>query len=530
MLRTDMVYLVSQQIEEKRADSLQLTSMASVHSLPPEIVLVVLRLCSKIAEEGLIQRLVDRSVDMELDPADYEESPPAGWWRPYAWITVTHVCRAWRHIALADSTIWAHVSITRPELTAEMLKRAGHDVPLTITCWVEDQAEVNDSEFYLRTGIARAFIAVHIARIRALVVPAIANFLSPTQAAAAVQLRTLIFVEPGSTDYVDDIEPYPFAALTRLETTAQLYSPFTHFFAPTLRALVLRYHRVSFEDAYGPEYIIAAKELVQFLPNMPLLEVLDVDLRDDAGSEPVEAALPRLRTLRMVGWTAACAVLLRCLRIPRDVRVELECLDKFRGGQGQQTGEVTHDVLLSVALDPSRVDTSRFEHPRTVSVAYEEDSWRIRAWRGRWDLDTKAPPDAVIVLPMRANEHDILTVLAACPLWSLEVLQVATLDWPRFPATTDFAHALVTLPRLRTLVLDRCPMDSAWDLVTHTAAKEIVFIDTWFSASGKDYGHALDANLRLGARDIYVPWAIADSSMYPQELTTPMCSESCSIS
>ncbi|EKM60297.1 uncharacterized protein PHACADRAFT_179651 [Phanerochaete carnosa HHB-10118-sp] len=50
---------------------------------------------------------------------------------PYSWLTIRHVCRAWREIALAFPKLSTHIWLTRPECVADMLSRSG-TLPLHI--------------------------------------------------------------------------------------------------------------------------------------------------------------------------------------------------------------------------------------------------------------------------------------------------------------------------------------------------------------------------------------------------------------
>ncbi|TFY73441.1 hypothetical protein EWM64_g10571 [Hericium alpestre] len=47
------------------------------------------------------------------------------------WIKITHVCRQWRDVALADSRLWAKTVCALPSATPEMLQRSG-TAPITI--------------------------------------------------------------------------------------------------------------------------------------------------------------------------------------------------------------------------------------------------------------------------------------------------------------------------------------------------------------------------------------------------------------
>ncbi|EKM52672.1 uncharacterized protein PHACADRAFT_149521 [Phanerochaete carnosa HHB-10118-sp] len=50
---------------------------------------------------------------------------------PFTWLTVAHVCRHWRVIALVSPRLWSHIDVRREDRTTEFLRRSG-EVPLSI--------------------------------------------------------------------------------------------------------------------------------------------------------------------------------------------------------------------------------------------------------------------------------------------------------------------------------------------------------------------------------------------------------------
>lgn len=50
---------------------------------------------------------------------------------PFTWLSVAHVCRHWRDIALASPRLWSHVDVKREDRTKAFLRRSKR-VPLTI--------------------------------------------------------------------------------------------------------------------------------------------------------------------------------------------------------------------------------------------------------------------------------------------------------------------------------------------------------------------------------------------------------------
>lgn len=130
-----------------------LKTTATVTSLPPEVLLKTFHMLATNAEKRWIRYL--KHGPLPLDPANGQEeavSPaeessslmaqlvrfaPTGATHnihpsPYVWIRLTHVCRAWRDMALSTSTLWTHVALVSEEAMMEILRRSGEQ-PLTVT-------------------------------------------------------------------------------------------------------------------------------------------------------------------------------------------------------------------------------------------------------------------------------------------------------------------------------------------------------------------------------------------------------------
>jgi hypothetical protein len=81
------------------------------------------------------------------------------------WISVTHVCRHWRQVALDDSSLWARISGLMANTTwiSEMLARA-RNAPLEIDLLVTPNAET-------LAMFTAHFAHTHEFRLRGLVTP-----------------------------------------------------------------------------------------------------------------------------------------------------------------------------------------------------------------------------------------------------------------------------------------------------------------------------------------------------------------------
>ena len=85
----------------------RINAIAPISKLPPELL-------SAIFTEVAINHYTCRT------PRLYHSA--AG--LPYKWITLTHVCHAWRAIALDTPRLWSRIVLTRPDVTREVLARS----------------------------------------------------------------------------------------------------------------------------------------------------------------------------------------------------------------------------------------------------------------------------------------------------------------------------------------------------------------------------------------------------------------------
>ncbi|KAJ7614012.1 hypothetical protein FB45DRAFT_937682 [Roridomyces roridus] len=84
-------------------------SLAVVSRLPPELLAVILELC--------------RSID--------DDEPKFRTRRFIPVLKITHVCRRWRHVALASAAFWSCIVLSSPRWALEMLERS-RNAPLTV--------------------------------------------------------------------------------------------------------------------------------------------------------------------------------------------------------------------------------------------------------------------------------------------------------------------------------------------------------------------------------------------------------------
>ncbi|KAI9447800.1 hypothetical protein H4582DRAFT_1896487 [Lactarius indigo] len=244
------------------------------------------------------------------------------------WITVTHVCSFWRHVALDHRTLWTHHRFDLgPEWTTEMLRRAG-DAPLELTL-SEEVVPFPPSNSDAATVISQLFHRVSALTIkeRAFTPPVLDSLASPaplldTLSITSGQLALLPQSHfsgnaPRLRDlYLSNVLPtWTTAAFTRLK-----------------RLCVVLDRQM--DTSHVPTY----PELFDTLQSMPHLEVLMLRgclplglFPHSLGDRTVQ--VPNLQHLFLDGHTFGCHQILKHLNFPREAVVSVTCLTEDITGQ-----------------------------------------------------------------------------------------------------------------------------------------------------------------------------------------------------
>lgn len=386
---------------------------------------------------------------------------------PYAWTRIAHVCRAWRAAALGDPRLWTHAAVFRRETLAAVVARA-KGLPLTVS--FRGRADARAAEAF------EWLLDTHPAQIGTLVMPFLSPHLIAPLAARLPRLRALHLIEftPAEQAAPDAAAPPPFAALAHIESVAALRFPITYLCGAALRSLVLvhRFPGAHFEGQYLP----TLDELVHALARSPRLERLEVVLGDAMPHPPAPVALPALRLLRVTALTKVCAAALRAFRIPRTARVLLTCLAPLDFPPERDWSVVTAAVAQAVSV-PSPSQTARFAPVLSVDAAVHAWMFKLRGWRTLPQAQpgtARAPPDVEITLDVPAAVEDIAEVLAPLTLPDVQAYRQGCLSTREVGrAAFDFAHAMSTVPQLRTVVLDAADGAVACQLLHDTAAQSV---------------------------------------------------------
>lgn len=247
---------------------------------------------------------------------------------PYAWITISHVCRHWRAVALSSAKLWSRIRLTsHREWMQELLKRSG-EAPLEV---LADFPLIYESPQTRADWMASFRVVLEqIARIRILVISSQQKLESdaldllnrPAPLLKDLRLYHLVFDCEGATDDM----PQALGFMSRNSNAACLESlslykchiPWFELDVQTLKELTI----VGLPWG-GVSRSLDMPTLVQILRSAPLLEsfVIRNALRplSTIYAGPIEGPsveLPNLRTVKLYGCTTDVIKLLDHLQLP----------------------------------------------------------------------------------------------------------------------------------------------------------------------------------------------------------------------
>ncbi|KAI0350462.1 hypothetical protein OH77DRAFT_1364977, partial [Trametes cingulata] len=287
-----------------------LNGMAPIARLPPELL------------SEVFLHLVRRAFE-EIAASYYVSS---GGSRFYKWIAITHVCNAWRAVALNTPRLWGHIVLTRSPVFAEVFKRS-KKAPLLVLAPVPS--------FARQTAALLHTIMLEPSRLQDLRLLAPAHIVRATcqkLTGSLPLLENLVLADHSFAIEGDTDEPYPptsFAAplpnLRSLEICRLVLSwsnPLLSSSITELRVIGrfdMRRWLGSFDE------LLHALEVMSHLQVLELVESIPTLPEDTTGlPEPQRSiALPRLRRLALTGPTLDCAFLANHLVISSYTRIFL---------------------------------------------------------------------------------------------------------------------------------------------------------------------------------------------------------------
>ncbi|GJE98610.1 hypothetical protein PsYK624_148440 [Phanerochaete sordida] len=468
--------------------------MATIQSLPTELLLKILRTAAHEAQEKWIRYLLDNPKPVreytyvgpigvpQLKPRKRTPDDPQP--APALMVTLAQVCRRWCDVTLAHAILWAHVDVRDEAGTAAVLQRAGTQ-PLTVTFRLPDTEHdaAARSAPGTRTDLFKKVLESYIGRIDTLVMPLLPELQVTQFASVATNLRRLLLIEPSPSLIALQITEAPllthsaFPALTTIVCRTPLWAPLTHLCVPTLTTLELfRNTPPPMEDVYevDEDYTTGLAELVRALARMPRLEHLAVELSEEPFDIPDTLALPKLRSLRVRAATCICAALLRCVQPPPHVTLDFWCL---YGDSGPAVCDVLAlpRALADAFANPAQFE-NRFVSVRSAALCTRPHGFSLCGWRDARALtgtNADAPPDVHIHFATAAAAEDLRTILSTMPLGDACSARISHLFQGYGEPVLDCAKAFATVPRLERLALECVHPCIAWELLAATPATEI---------------------------------------------------------
>ncbi|KAF7343264.1 hypothetical protein MVEN_01758300 [Mycena venus] len=279
--------LVSLQLFEilllRRALRTRRNSLASISRLPTEILTSILELCPKI----------------DSDLSEFEPS------KFVLGLTVSHVCRRWREIAMKSSQFWSYIALSQPRWALEMLHRS-RATPLVVAVSFESSG--------IKHIAARDLVLAQISRIRQLHLhlpqrSSIPNSLLFT----APLLDTFHLHYSGPSEISVDMPLFGGGETASLRHMSLQYCLLT-WDSPLFDNLV------SLELIHSPVH-------VGLLARMPYLRALTlVESFPQTFPEPVAL---ELETLKLTGDRMICYAFLRTISIPESCILLIQLNDPY---------------------------------------------------------------------------------------------------------------------------------------------------------------------------------------------------------
>lgn len=238
--------------------------------------------------------------------------------RPYTWLNITHVCRAWRDVAIHTVSLWTWIAFTHLKfdydaLVPLFLLRA-KKAPLSLTV-MQNASIDNLPDFFIDPSIDPSIYprveAYDLGRA-----PCVEKLLEYSNTHCS-NVLTSLKLQPAEKEINEQVtfgSPFPFPSLRILRLANVPGVMATGIACPNLRAL----------DLLGLKHPqLSLAQLVKISTSIPLLEDLamssDIGYLDEAvQSHTIRPVLSRLRRLDASIDASGLAALLTLTTIPRD--------------------------------------------------------------------------------------------------------------------------------------------------------------------------------------------------------------------
>ncbi|VDB92217.1 unnamed protein product [Peniophora sp. CBMAI 1063] len=415
----------------------QRNALSSVGALPAEIL-------SRIFALHALQQPPGEP----LWENDDSEDPPSLSQMELGWITVTHVCRRWRNVALTDPSLWTRISFRLGEhWVDEMFSRAG-SAPIIYERLYDHKSTLSSAER------ESSMLSTNLSRVKTLILrdDKYTGFMVP-------MIHEVLTVPAPHLLHLDlscaPASPLSLSPAFLRENAARLVHVRLHNVALPCgpwRWDCLRVLKINAVTRFKPEPVDVPAEahlafdfpsekiLFSALASMPLLERLELleclPQRHASPDEPAPSPplrLPLLRSIYLSGSASECVNFIEATETPAlrsvgvDVRPEINReADPLPDIQALMTYVSSH---LERAQDPLRRLSAQVS---SISRFLE-----IRGWQSDLSLPEEEPPLFLsISFPLRGfstaeTQRQQLDIFRSLPVASVQTLQLEApqLSW-----------------------------------------------------------------------------------------------------
>lgn len=315
----------------------------------------------------------------------------------YGWISVAHVCRLWRAVALSCPTLWNHIRVTiNYDWMATLFSRS-KEVPLVLSV-SSDLFGHHIPSFVSRTSVEN-LVSLHSHRVRVLELRILREVdidICRSAVKGPMPLLESLTVDCRGTKDVESaligqsVEHLLYDANPPRLQVLNLYAVplnWRKLSVPSLTCLSMRRNRGNIPTL--DDFLVA-------LAHMPLLQKLVVFYAE--GSTATLAAhvmLPHLRVLDITAGVPFCTDLLRLLDTPAlsHLSVNRHSEDRWLGNFFEAVGSKTrlmgHPAMLRIETSTSSVDRLPWVEPTRSGLQH---SCTITAYREVMDVKTMKSP------------------------------------------------------------------------------------------------------------------------------------------
>ena len=383
----------------------------------------------------------------------------------YKWITITHVCRAWRDIALNTPRLWSYLVLASPEMTEMVLARSKM-APLCVTATI---LSASDWRFKLLETImqnSRRIKDVYVVGSARVLRSLVAKWSGPADLLESIFLTESRVYDPmaifPSGHLTSDVLPKLFAShtpkLRHLEIDRTVITWDNPLLCSSLTTLRISCRRENLQRNGTFPQFLAALENMPLLEHIHLIEAIPRVPEDTTSLPPATrspVALPHLRNLEVISDIFDCANFLNHVTFPSNARLHVN----GRTERGEQDlirvfGEhlARAPPLLSAVFSPVYSAQVFVKGWRTVVAADAECGPELDAdpYGPYGDCEAVRPPapDAALYLDVfphsRTTQPLVRDAAFLARLERLEILSASVAwDWPALFARTHALRVLV---------------------------------------------------------------------------------------